>query len=437
SLQPAYVHDVVSDENFPRGPIAKQEGLHAAFGFPIVLGREVLGVIEFFSREIRQPDQELLNVLATIGSQIGQFIERKRAEMALRDSEEGVRRREKELRDILETIPAMTVRGLPDGTDVCSGKRLVEYSGRSAEKARRSGWKATAHPDDVDEHVSIWRSSLVSGEPIEVETRFRSADGEYRWFLARAAPLRDDQGNILNWYEVLTDIEDRKRAEMALRDSEEALRRSEAYLVEAQQLSHTGSVACNETSNIHWSDETYRILGFAPLDGLPSHEAVLQRVHPDDRERFNDVTSRGMREKTDYKVELRIIVPGGTIKYIELTAHPKFSADGKFIEAVGTIVDVTERKRAQDEHERLGQLETDLTRMNRLSMMGELAASLAHEMKQPIAAARNNARAAMNFLNMHPPDLGEIREALDCVVGAADRAGNIIDSGRDKIIKAR
>src|SRR6185437_1622574 len=217
SLQPAYVHDVVSDENFPRGPIAKQEGLHAAFGFPIVLGREVLGVIEFFSREIRQPDQELLNVLATIGSQIGQFIERKRAEMALRDSEEGLRRREKERRDILDTIPAMTVTVLPDGTDVFIGKRFVEYSGLSGDKARRSGWKTTAHPDDVDDHVDKWRSSLVSGEPIQIETRFRRADAEYRWFLARRDLLRNDEGNVLNWYEVLTDITVCKGAEESTR----------------------------------------------------------------------------------------------------------------------------------------------------------------------------------------------------------------------------
>jgi PAS domain S-box-containing protein len=137
--------------------------------------------------------------------------------VALRDSEEALRRREKELRDLLETIPAMTVTVLPDGSDVFIGRRFVEYSGLSADKARRSGWKATIHPDDVDEHVSKWRSSLVSGEPIEIETRFRRADGEYRWFLARAAPLRDDRGNILNWYEVLTDITERKRAEERLR----------------------------------------------------------------------------------------------------------------------------------------------------------------------------------------------------------------------------
>ena len=101
-----------------------------------------------------------------------------------------------------------------------------------------------------------------------------------------------------------------------------------------------------------------------------------------------------------------------------------------------THLDVTERMRAQEEHERLRQLESDLAHMNRVSMMGELAASLAHEITQPIATARNNARAALNFLNKQPPDLGEVREALGCVVGDADRAGVIIDQMRDHIKKA-
>jgi C4-dicarboxylate-specific signal transduction histidine kinase len=119
-----------------------------------------------------------------------------------------------------------------------------------------------------------------------------------------------------------------------------------------------------------------------------------------------------------------------------MNAHPKFSASGELLEVVSTIIDVTERKRAQEEHERLRQLESDLAHMNRLSMMGELAASLAHEVTQPIAAARNNARAAVNFLDKQPPDLGEVREALSCVVGDADRAGVIVDRIRDHIKKA-
>jgi C4-dicarboxylate-specific signal transduction histidine kinase len=112
------------------------------------------------------------------------------------------------------------------------------------------------------------------------------------------------------------------------------------------------------------------------------------------------------------------------------------AANGELVEVVSAIINATERKRAQDEQQKLRQLESDLAHVNRLSMMGELAASLAHEITQPIAAARNNARAALNFLNRESPDLAEVREALGCVVDDADRAGEIIDRIRDHIKNA-
>jgi PAS domain S-box-containing protein len=479
--------------------------------------------------------------------------------------EVSLRERERELREILETIPAMTVTVLPDGSNVFIGKRFSEYSGLSEEEGQGSGWKGSVHPDDLDLHMHKWRASLTSGDPIEVETRFRRADGEYRWFLARAAPLRDELGNILKWYEVLTDIEDRKRAEERsresqtkleaaqriahvgwwqrdlttghvglsdevcrifgvqplelpqwherwlklihpedrpraaaaaaaallpngprydveyrvvrpdgnvriihsqgdvtwdeterplrqfgvlqditelrwaeeqLRASEEALRRREAYLAEAQRLSHTGTLAFNATSPVYWSEESYRIWGLDPLRGLPDRETVLQRIHPDDRERVNAETDEALRQKRDFTLEFRIVLTNGTVKYIESTGRPFFSADGELVEIVATHVDVTERKRAQEEHERLRQLETDIAHLNRVSMMGELAASLAHEILHPIATARNNARAGMRFLERSPPDLGEVREALACVVRDADRAKDIVGRMRDHIKKA-
>jgi C4-dicarboxylate-specific signal transduction histidine kinase len=122
--------------------------------------------------------------------------------------------------------------------------------------------------------------------------------------------------------------------------------------------------------------------------------------------------------------------------YVKVTGKPVFDAGGEFCGYRGTGADVTATVRAQEEHERLRKLESDLAHMNRLSMMGELAASLAHEITQPIATARNNARAALNFLAKQPPDLGEVREALGCVVGDADRAGVIVDRIRDHIKKA-
>jgi PAS domain S-box-containing protein len=232
------------------------------------------------------------------------------------------------------------------------------------------------------------------------------------------------------------DLTERQRAEEALRDSEEALRRSEAYLAEAQSLSHTASVAYNGASILYWSEETYQIFGFDPREGLPSPKAVQARIHPDDRERALEEARLAVGQKRDYQLEYRVVLPAGTIKYIELTAHPKFSANGELVEVVSTLIDVTERRRAQGEQQKLRQLEADLAHVNRVSMMGELAASLAHEITQPIAAARNNARAALNFLNKEPPDLGEVGEALGCIVEDSDRAGQIIDRIREHSKKA-
>ena len=181
--------------------------------------------------------------------------------------EEALRQREKELREIVDTIPAMTVTITADGRDAFIGKQFSEYSGLSVDDARGSGWKVTVHPDDLDLYLRNWRPSLVSGDPVEFETRVRRADGEYRWFLARAVAQRDERGNILKWYQVLTDIEDRKRAE-------QALRRSESYLAEAQRLSHTGSFAYHPGSRktLFWSEELFRIFELDPRRGIPEYE---------------------------------------------------------------------------------------------------------------------------------------------------------------------
>jgi PAS domain S-box-containing protein len=216
------------------------------------------------------------------------------------------------------------------------------------------------------------------------------------------------------------------------------LRRSEAWLTQAQRLSHTGFWVYNATTTLYfyWSDESYRIWGFDPRQGVPSRESMWQRIHPGDRDEVRREVQEALRQKRDFAAEFRILLPDGTVKYLEATTRHVFSELGVLVEAVSTHVDVTERKRAQQEHERLRQLESDLAHMNRLSMMGELTASLAHEIKQPIAAGRNNARAALNFLDAHPPDLGEVTEALDCIVGDVDRAAQIIDRIRDQIKKA-
>src|SRR5208337_5029956 len=186
-----------------------------------------------------------------------------------------------------------------------------------------------------------WRVCSASGEPFEDETRFRrAADGEYRWFLIRAVPLRDQSGNIFKWYGVLTDIEDRKR-------TEQALKRSEAYLAEAQKLTHTGSFASDGSSRkiFYWSEEDFRIWDFDPQQGPPIRDMVLQRIHPEDRDNVLEIVEKALQERREYFAEFRIVLPDGTVRHIHAVGHPVLSASGELVEVVGTHVDVTERVR--------------------------------------------------------------------------------------------
>ena len=189
------------------------------------------------------------------------------------------------------------------------------------------------------------------------------------------------------------------------------------------------------TGPVYWSEEGYRLWNLDPLHGPPDLDTVLQRIHPDDRNRVSKQAFEALDQKRKFAIEFRIILPDGTVKYIE-SDRPSFALRSWRTEMVATHIDVTERKRAQEEHERLRQLESDLAHVNRVSMMGELAASLSHEILHPIATARNNARAGMRFLEMIRQIWTKSREALACVVRDADRAKDIVGRMRDHIKKA-
>ena len=225
-------------------------------------------------------------------------------------------------------------------------KQFVEYSGLSAEQTSGSGWEVVIHPDDLERHEGKWMEAAATGKPHESEVGFRRSDGEYRWHLDRGVPLRDEDGNIVKWYGVTTDIEDRKRAE-------EALRGSEAYLAEAQRLSQTGSWAWSPDQDIrYWSEECYRVLSFDPQDGLPRFEEFFQRIHPDDQPAFRELIETAIREKAEWEADYRIVHPDGPVRDIHVVGHPVLSTSGHLVEFVGTVIDVTERKRAEEERRR-------------------------------------------------------------------------------------
>ncbi|HTO66569.1 MAG TPA: PAS domain S-box protein [Bradyrhizobium sp.] len=672
SGQSLRIADVAKDPGFERGWAAVRAGLRAGLACPILLGPEVLGVVEFFSRMTREPDEQELATLSAIGSQVGQFIQRKRAEQAvqasekrfraliehaydvvllvsaeptvlyaspsvetvlgytpeeligrnsfdlvhpdhlqdsvsrfarsmkqpgavvtgerllvhkdgssrwvenvlvnllsepsvqafvmhLRDvterkrSEEALRESEREVRTIVETIPAMIVTIAADGRDAFIGKRFSEYSGLSEKEARGSGWKAAVHPDDLDLYLREWRASLKSGNPVEFETRVRRADGKYRWFLIRAVAQRDEAGNILKWYALLTDIDDLKRAEAVLREREMRIRGlvdaniigvftwrrdeaggavfravfrdvNDAFLrivgYDREDLV-AGSVWILTPPD--WEDRTQRAMAEMKLNGsfqpyekeyirkdgsrvpvlvgaaqtddaaeegvafvldlteqkqteaaLRESEEQWKAVFENNPVMYFMVDEAGTiisvnpfgAEQLGYRVdelvgrpvqsvfhqadrgavqrnaaicferpgqalswELRKVRKNGEVIWVRETARASLIKDRPVLLIV--CEDITEGKRTA---EALREVQAELAHANRVAALGQLTASIAHEVNQPVTGVLSSALAAVRWLEGQ--NLDAARQAMDRVVRDATRAGDVIRGIRAFINKA-
>jgi C4-dicarboxylate-specific signal transduction histidine kinase len=203
----------------------------------------------------------------------------------------------------------------------------------------------------------------------------------------------------------------------------EGLRRSEAVLAQGQRLSHTGSWEWNvRTGEVRWSAEHFRIFAFDPAVVQPSYAAFLERVHPEDRPALEQTIERAAQEQGSFQQEYRIVLPDGSVRHQLSVGHPGVNDSGD-PEFIGTVMDMTERKRAE---EALRSAQAELARAARLTTMGELAASIAHEINQPLGAIVTNANACLRWLNRGEPDLDEAREAISRIARDGMRAGDVI-----------
>ncbi len=334
--------------------------------------------------------------------------DRKRAEEALRTSE-------RNLSSIINTIPMLAWSARPDGFCDFLNQRWLDFTGLSAEQARGSGWGAAIHPDDATDLLDSWQIALVTGQLADVEVRMRRFDGEYRWFLLRGSPLRDESGKIAKWYGTNTDIDDRKRAE-------EELQRSEAFLAEGQRLSLSGSFLWRlDTDEITFSEQLYRTFEF-DRDAPVTLERIGSRVHSEDILLLTDKIEAARTGDGVLNYEIRLRMPNGSVKYLRTIAHRTRDRDGR-PEIMGAIQDVTERRIAE---EALSQARSDLAHVTRVTSLGVLTASIAHEVNQPLAGIITNAGTCLRMLAAEPPNVEGARETAKRTIRDGNRASELI-----------
>jgi PAS domain S-box-containing protein len=255
---------------------------------------------------------------------------------------------ENALRRAVDTTPAFIHTARPDGYIDYFNRGWLDFFGKSLEDVCGWRWTETVHPEDVTAIVQKWHAALASGEPFEIESRVRRADGSYRALLHRKLPLRDEHGNIVKWFGSSIDIEDRRCAERRIAEKTDQLERSEFYLREGERLAHMGSWSLRPDGIFdYWSPETFVIFGFDPNQGPPTLSQWLDVLYPDDRRVLADLLQRMFSEGVDGDVQYRGRHPKYGQRTMHSTGEPLFE-NGKVTRLIGNTLDITERKIAEE-----------------------------------------------------------------------------------------
>jgi PAS domain S-box-containing protein len=328
---------------------------------------------------------------------------------------------------VIDAIPGFVWSALPDGKVEFCNRRWLEYTGTSLEEARGEELAAAIHPEEKSDFVERWRAALAQGEPFEAEARVRRADGSYRWFLIRAVPLRESQGGISRWYGTNLDIEDLRRAQEEITERkrvEALLRESEARFQEMADTAPvmiwlTGTDAVCNYFNKPWLDFTGRSMEQEVGTGW------TEGVHPDDLQGCFDCFLPAFHARKPFRMFYRLRRADGEYRWVIESGIPRY-AGGEFAGYIGSNIDITDLKRAEAERERLRQVQSELAHINRVTTLGELAGSIAHEIKQPIAAAHTSANASLLWLGREQPDIAKAKEAISRIIQDVTRASEII-----------
>jgi PAS domain S-box-containing protein len=403
-------------------------------GVPLITERGTIGVITLSRREVRPYSDKQISLAKSFADQ---------ALIAITNITMSESRRE--LQTTLDLIPTMAWRSRSDNFTEYLNRRWLDYTGFTMEQALGWGWTAAIHPDDLALLFDRWRQTRASQMPGEVEVRKRRFDGEYRWFLCRTEPLRDASGAIVAWYGTGTDIEDRKRAESALQQSEQRYRRLIDHMPIAMwKFDMKGLVTLirglrdrGVTDIGSYLDQNRDVL-YQMMDAIipvDVNETAIKMFGARDRSELLD-PSCGFWRRSSPETFQRSVESRFRDEFI-FQEETKFTTlDGRELTvlfatidrasdpAVCGLIDLTERTRVQ---ERLQHVQAEFAHAARISLLGELTASIAHELNQPLAAIQTNGETGLRWLDRPEPNVDKVRQLMQRTVDDTRRAADIID----------
>jgi PAS domain S-box-containing protein len=426
--------DAAAQDPFSADEYIRQKHARSVLCLPLVKQAKLIGMLYLENNLASHAfTPARISVLKLLSSQAAISIENARLYAELinenRDrqkAEDALRASEERWRNLFENVPVGVALTGSHGRYVAANPAFQRMTGYSEAELRSRSSADITHEDDRAATAAIHAARAV-GEPYprRIEKRYRRKDGGVTWAEVSAIVV-PVAGSTPLFAGVAVDITDRKRAE-------DDLRRSEASLTEAQQISHTGSWRWKVgTGEVSWSAEHFRIFAFDPATTQPSYATFMERIHAEDRPSFEQALDRAVRERSRFQHEYRIALPDGSVKHLQSVGLPDITESGD-LEFVGTVMDITERRRA-DEALRIAQAE--LAHVARLTTMGGLVASIAHEIRQPLAAIVTNAEAGLRWLNRETPDLDETRRTMESIIKDGNRADDVIQGIRALAMKS-